>query len=123
MKERRRFPRSRARLKVKWKKTSGALEGGLSLLDEAKNIGAGGICLMACGKDIKVDERLHLEIELPGIKTMTAQARVVWVDKLEDVDKDGRQKHEVGLEFLYLNSAEKAHINVLVAGARYATQR
>ena len=108
--ERRRFPRLAASVDVNYsvvKKTSAAES------SEAKNISAGGICLIVYQK-LKIGTVLDLKIFISDInQTVTAQGKVIWSSHFT-VGHDSRDRYDVGIEFIEIDQAARRKISEYV---------
>ncbi len=81
----------------------------------AKNIGAGGICLIAY-EELKESDVLELKILLPDEKEpVYILGRVVWVRKFSmGDDTAGSKRYDVGVEFLKISDVDKQKVDKYV---------
>lgn len=110
MEEKRRFPRLSVAVDVRWEKLPPKKRWGLRTdAHMTKNISAGGICLIVY-EDVEVGERLSLDIELPGPKTIHAVGRVVWASPFQVSGEEGRKRCDVGIEFVEIAKEDRQEI-------------
>jgi len=94
-KERRRFRRVKIAFDVEYSVEGAGLSEKKSL---AKNIGAGGLCVIAY-KKLEIDSVLSLEVHLPdGGDPLRMKGRLIWIRQFSGQDKLVR--YDAGIEFL-----------------------
>ncbi len=77
----------------------------------AKNIGNGGICLIAY-EEVKESEVLELKILLPDEKEpINVLGKVVWVKKFSMGDVLENERFDVGIEFLQISDIDKQKVD------------
>ena len=110
-KERRRFVRLNVLTDVGYAKRSNGKEERLSL---AKNISAGGICLVVYD-ELRASDTLDLKIWLPDDKEIiTAVGRVVWVKEISLESLGSAKRFEAGIEFIEIKDEDMKKINTYV---------
>jgi Tfp pilus assembly protein PilZ len=114
MEERRKFVRLDINVVVKWEKISGDLNNIVcNNKDITKNMSSGGICLITHEK-LEVGDKLHLKIELPTKKIITAKGRVVWINEFEIVGGERERRYDIGIEFIDIRDEDKEEIGKFV---------
>ena len=108
--ERRRFPRLIASVDVEY---SILRKGTLQEQAVTKNISAGGICLIVYEK-IEPGTFLALKILLSSINyIIEAKAKVIWSSYFT-VGPDGRDRYDLGIEFVEINESDRQKISQYV---------
>jgi len=108
--EKRKFPRLEIPVDVRWEKLPSKKTWGWGKdVHVAKNISAGGICLIVY-EDVAVGECLKLDIDLPTHKTVHATGRVVWTTPFEVSGDEARSRRDVGIEFLEIAKEDREEI-------------
>jgi c-di-GMP-binding flagellar brake protein YcgR len=109
--ERRKFVRLNAMADVIYRKRDVSEQETLSL---SRNIGEGGICLIAYD-DLKKADVLDLQIYLPDDpKHIPAVGRVAWVNEFVVGDASGGRRLDVGIEFLEIKEEDRGRIEKYV---------
>ncbi len=111
MPEKRRFPRLSVAVDVRWEKVAPQRGDAKTDALPTKNISAGGICLIFYER-VDVGERLRLDIELSPQKTIHAVGRVVWTSPVKA--GAGRNRRDVGIEFLEISKEDRQEIQRFV---------
>ena len=107
LKERRRFIRLEASVKVKY--TVIGKPGTIKAF--SKNISAGGLCLLL-DVQLAVDTPLQLEIKIPDLKNpIHAIARVVWQKGFESAGAEPKVHFTTGIEFTGISDFDRFNIN------------
>ncbi len=79
-----------------------------------KNIGGGGICLIAY-EEVAVSDVLELKISLSEEKApITILGKVVWVKKFSIGDSFRGERFDVGVEFINISASDKQKIDKYV---------
>lgn len=108
--EKRRFPRLATSVDVEYKILKDKT---LSKETVTKNIGAGGICLIAYEK-VEVGSLLSLELRLPeGHSAIEAKGRVVWSSYFT-IEGDRRDRYDLGIEFTQLSESDRQKLSQYV---------
>ncbi len=114
MREKRRFPRLNVAVDVRWEKVLPKKRWGLRTdVHVAKNISAGGICLVVY-EDVEVGEQLSLDIELPTQKVIHAVGRVVWASPFQVSGDEERKRRDVGIEFTQITKEDREEMQRFV---------
>ena len=110
MEERRKFSRLNLSVDVRWDKMTGGLEAASENKGAAKNISAGGICLILNDK-VKVGDLLEMDIKLSKEKSVKAKGRVVWIEPYNIIGAENEMGYEGGIEFLDMSDETRNEIN------------
>ena len=110
MQERRKFPRFRLSVQVRWQRYSGDAGAAPQNKGRVKNISAGGVCLVL-QEGIEVGDVLAIEIELPGGKNILAKGRVIWIDKNVKIGEAEKVGYEGGVEFFDINKQTRKELD------------
>lgn len=106
--ERREFSRLSVLADVSYAKKDTYERGKLTF---AKNIGKGGICLIAY-EELKESDVLELKILLPDEKEhINILGRVVWVKKFSMGEVSSGERFDAGVEFLQISDLDKQKID------------
>jgi c-di-GMP-binding flagellar brake protein YcgR len=108
MDERRKFPRFKLSVEVKWQKAS---ENGAPGTARTSNVSAGGVCLILT-EGVQVGDVLEIDLTLAGGKRIRVKGRVAWTNPNVKIGED-RTVCECGVEFLDLSPAERREISEL----------
>ncbi|MBD3264412.1 MAG: hypothetical protein GF375_04840 [Candidatus Omnitrophica bacterium] len=107
MKERRRFMRLNAQIKVelaKIGKVSGSTE---TKPATSKNISECGIAVTAYTRDFEVGDRVIIAAELPNKKIVGLEGRVAWIREFEvGSAESGSRGYDIGIEFIDVSFAD-----------------
>ncbi|MDP2943837.1 MAG: PilZ domain-containing protein [Candidatus Omnitrophota bacterium] len=111
-KERRKFVRLNILTDVAYAKQQKPSE--KDKLSIAKNISAGGICLVVY-EELRVGDILDLKLCLPEEKALiNAVGRVVWIKEFVIDDCSNAKRFDAGIEFIKISDKDMAKINQYV---------
>lgn len=114
MKERRKFVRADAMSNIKWSREQEQAKKKTSHHDITKNVGGGGVCIIAKEK-IDIGDRIKLEITLPNHKPIHAKGKVVWVKEFEiGLQKKITKGYYVGVEFIDISEEDRRLVELFV---------
>jgi c-di-GMP-binding flagellar brake protein YcgR len=83
-------------------------------LSVAKNIGKGGICLIAY-EELRASDMLNIEMFLPeGERPINAVGRVAWTKEFIIGDAAKGKRFDVGIEFIKIDDKDADKINKYV---------
>lgn len=112
MDEKRRYPRLKFNVDVEYKILRET--GFNSTKAESKNIGAGGICIIALEK-FDIGNSLSLKFSLPGAeKSIKAIGKVAWVSEFSIGNVPLHTAYDTGIEFTDINDEDREKINEYV---------
>ena len=111
--ERRKFPRLNWNVKVRWKRILDVPDETSQHTGAARDISAGGICLIL-KEGVEVGDILELEISLGEGKNICSRGRVIWVDRFEITGGIKSTGYEGGIEFLGMSDEAMLEINRFV---------
>lgn len=112
MEERRKYPRLKFNVDVDYKILRES--GFISTTAESKNIGAGGVCIIALER-FGVGSSLSLKFSLPGApKPIKAIGRVAWIAEFSVGDAPLHTAYDTGIEFTEISDEDREKINEYV---------
>ncbi len=107
--EKRRFPRINLNVDIQYRILNSSES--QILKSQAKNISAGGICLISLDKP-ETGNILDLSFILPGLEgTLRILGRVAWVEAFIIGDTPTSKGYEAGIEFIDIKDEEQQKIN------------
>ena len=111
--EKRRYPRLRAKVKVKVVKVSSEIKDLIAIDTVTRDIGVAGICIVT-RKLLKVDDIIILDITLPGGRTIKATGLVKWVNEQGALKGLGLNDFFVGVKFVKIDENDRTEIGKLL---------
>jgi len=87
-------------------------------LSETVDVSEGGVCCYMSSMALKTDARVKLKLAIISRRhPLQAEARVAWMKNVSHLDPEGKNKYQIGLEFVRISKRDKELLRRFIKSA------